>query len=72
VPRWAKDRVAAGLGRFVLFGKDIRSAEQLSELTDRAARPGEHVLLGLDEEGDAAPLPARLDDQDLRKRIDTS
>jgi beta-N-acetylhexosaminidase len=51
VPRWAKDRAAAGLGGFVLFGKDIRSVEQLHELTAALHGLREHVLLAIDEEG---------------------
>jgi beta-N-acetylhexosaminidase len=51
VPRWAKDRIAAGLGGFVLFGKDIRSAEQLRDLTGALHGLREHVLLAVDEEG---------------------
>ncbi|MFJ9034107.1 glycoside hydrolase family 3 protein [Streptomyces sp. NPDC102274] len=51
VPRWARARVAQGLGGFVLFGKDIASAEQIKELTGALHGLREHVLLSIDEEG---------------------
>jgi beta-N-acetylhexosaminidase len=51
VPRWAKERVDAGLGGFVLFGKDIASADQLRQLTGALHGLRNHVLLALDEEG---------------------
>jgi beta-N-acetylhexosaminidase len=51
VPRWAKERVDASLGGFVLFGKDIESATQLRQLTDTLHGLRDHVLLSLDEEG---------------------
>ncbi|MCI2417000.1 glycoside hydrolase family 3 protein [Saccharopolyspora sp. K220] len=51
VTRWAKERIEAGLGGFVLFGKDISSGEQLRELTAALHGLGDHVLLAIDEEG---------------------
>jgi beta-N-acetylhexosaminidase len=51
VPRWAKERIAAGLGEFVVFGKDIATGEQLLELTGALHGLREHVLLSIDEEG---------------------
>lgn len=51
VPRWARARVAEGLGGFVLFGKDISSTGQLRELTAELHGLREHVLLSIDEEG---------------------
>ncbi|WP_329454885.1 glycoside hydrolase family 3 protein [Streptomyces sp. NBC_01497] len=51
VPRWARARVAAGLGGFVLFGKDIASPEQVRELTGALHGLRDHVLLSIDEEG---------------------
>ena len=51
VPRWAKERIAAGLGGFVVFGKDIATGEQLLELTGALHGLREHVLLSIDEEG---------------------
>ncbi|NRQ37069.1 glycoside hydrolase family 3 protein [Nonomuraea sp. NN258] len=51
VPRWIERPVAAGLGGFVLFGKDIVDQEQLRGLTAglRALNPALH--LAIDEEG---------------------
>ncbi|WP_328583954.1 glycoside hydrolase family 3 protein [Streptomyces sp. NBC_00370] len=51
VPRWARASVAEGLGGFVLFGKDIASAEQVRELTAGLHGLREHVVLSIDEEG---------------------
>ena len=51
VPRWAKEHIAAGLGGFVVFGKDIATGEQLLELTGALHGLREHVLLSIDEEG---------------------
>ncbi|GHH79093.1 sugar hydrolase [Streptomyces sulfonofaciens] len=51
VPKWARSRVAKGLGGFVLFGKDLASAEQVEELTTALHDLREHVLLAIDEEG---------------------
>ncbi|MGP4015188.1 glycoside hydrolase family 3 protein [Saccharopolyspora sp. 5N708] len=51
VTRWAKERIEAGLGGFVLFGKDISAGEQLRELTASLHALGDHVLLAIDEEG---------------------
>jgi beta-N-acetylhexosaminidase len=82
VPRWARARVAEGLGGFVLFGKDIASAEQVRELTDGLHALRDHVLLAVDEEGgDVNRLEAyggtsvpgnhalgRLDDPDLTRQ----
>ncbi|MEW2549987.1 glycoside hydrolase family 3 N-terminal domain-containing protein [Streptomyces sp. NPDC047002] len=51
VPRWARARVAEGLGGFVLFGRDIVSAVQVRELTAGLHGLREHVLLSVDEEG---------------------
>ncbi|MFJ1588097.1 glycoside hydrolase family 3 protein [Streptomyces sp. NPDC088197] len=51
VPRWARARVEEGLGGFVLFGKDIASAEQIRQLTSDLHGLREHVLLSVDEEG---------------------
>ncbi|GHJ37444.1 glycoside hydrolase family 3 protein [Streptomyces sp. TS71-3] len=51
VPKWARARIAEGLGGFVLFGKDLASAEQVGELTGALHDLREHVLLAIDEEG---------------------
>ncbi|KIF77536.1 hypothetical protein QR77_34205 [Streptomyces sp. 150FB] len=51
VPKWARRAVTSGLGGFVLFGKDIASAEQVRELTRDLHGLREHVLLSIDEEG---------------------
>lgn len=51
VPKWARARIAAGLGGFVLFGRDLVSAEQIKELTGALHGLRDHVLLSLDEEG---------------------
>jgi beta-N-acetylhexosaminidase len=51
LPRWAAERVERGVGGFVVYGKDVESAEQLRALTDAAHGLREHVLLAADEEG---------------------
>lgn len=50
-PRWADTRIDAGLGGFVIYGRDIVSAEQVRVLTAdmRARNPQLH--LATDEEG---------------------
>lgn len=50
-PRWVKEPLAAGLGGFVLFGRETASADQLRRLTAelREQAPGIHVAV--DEEG---------------------
>lgn len=51
VPRWVEDPLAAGLGGFVLFGREATSADQLRRLTSdlKTLAPGIH--LAVDEEG---------------------
>lgn len=49
--RWAAERVDRGVGGFVVYGKDVESAEQLRALTDALHGLREHVVLAADEEG---------------------
>ena len=51
LPRWAGEAIDRGVGGFVVYGKDIETAEQLRSLTDAAHALREHVLLAADEEG---------------------
>jgi hypothetical protein len=47
VPRWIKDPLTAGLGGFVLFGREATSADQLRGLTGdlRALAPAMHIAV---------------------------
>ena len=51
LPEWLASRLRAGLAGVCLFGENIRSRQQLRELTDsiRAANP--RALIAIDEEG---------------------
>lgn len=51
VPRWVAEPLAAGLGGFVLFGRESVNLAQMQSLTAalRAAAPGVHIAI--DEEG---------------------
>lgn len=59
VPRWIKEPVAAGLGGFVLFGREAVSADQLRRLTAelREQAPGIHIAVD-EEGGDVSRLEA--------------
>lgn len=50
-PRWAAPRIAAGLGGFVVYGRDIVSAQQVRELTAAMRAENPHLHLATDEEG---------------------
>lgn len=51
LPRWLAPRVEEGLGGVVLYGRDIRSREQVAELTAALHALGDHVVIATDEEG---------------------
>ncbi|MFB4289849.1 glycoside hydrolase family 3 protein [Nonomuraea sp. ATR24] len=51
VPRWIDGPVAAGLGGFVLFGKDIVDQDQLRGLTAGLRELSPSLHLAIDEEG---------------------
>ncbi|GAA3518215.1 glycoside hydrolase family 3 N-terminal domain-containing protein [Actinocatenispora rupis] len=51
LPRWAAKRIDRGVGGFVVYGKDVESAEQVRALTDAVHGLREHVLVATDEEG---------------------
>ncbi|MBO0810778.1 MAG: hypothetical protein J2P23_01900 [Microlunatus sp.] len=59
VPRWIKEPVAAGLGGFVLFGREAVSGDQLGALTAdlRELAPGLHIAVD-EEGGDVSRLEA--------------
>lgn len=59
VPQWVKDPLAAGLGGFVLFGREAVSADQLRRLTTqlRDQAPGIHIAVD-EEGGDVSRLEA--------------
>jgi beta-N-acetylhexosaminidase len=83
VPDWVRRGVADGLGGVVLFARNIRDPEQLTELTAslRAERPD--LLIAVDEEGgdvtrleaaEGSSFPGSLalgavDDVDLTRRV---
>lgn len=51
VPNWVGPRIGAGLGGFVIFGKDIVDGEQFQRLAAELHGLRDHVLLSIDEEG---------------------
>ena len=51
LPRWLPPRIEAGLGGVVLYGRDIRSREQVAELTSALHALRDHVIIATDEEG---------------------
>jgi beta-N-acetylhexosaminidase len=51
LPRWLAPRVDAGLGGVVLYGRDIRSREQVAQLTSALHALRDHVIIATDEEG---------------------
>ena len=51
VPNWVPSRIEAGLGGFVIFGKDIVDGSQFPQLAAELHGPRDHVLLSIDEEG---------------------
>lgn len=51
LPRWAAPRIAAGLGGFVIYGRDIVSAAQVRELTAAMRAENPRLHLATDEEG---------------------
>ncbi|GAB3925966.1 hypothetical protein GCM10027613_39590 [Microlunatus endophyticus] len=51
VPRWISEPVAAGLGGFVLFGREAVSADQLRALTAQLRERAPGIHLAVDEEG---------------------
>jgi beta-N-acetylhexosaminidase len=51
VPNWVGPRIEAGLGGFVIFGKDIVDGEQFRRLAAELHGLRDHVLLSIDEEG---------------------
>lgn len=51
LPRWAAPRIAAGLGGFVVYGRDIVSATQVRELTAAMRAENPRLHLATDEEG---------------------
>lgn len=51
VPRWIKEPVAAGLGGFVLFGREAVSADQLTSLKAELSEQRPGLRIALDEEG---------------------
>ena len=51
VPNWIGPRIDAGLGGFVIFGRDIVDGDQFQQLAARLHGLRDHVLLSIDEEG---------------------
>lgn len=51
VPDWARARIDAGLGGFVLFGQDIVDAAQLTELNETLHELRGDLVIAIDEEG---------------------
>ncbi|TCC44265.1 glycoside hydrolase family 3 protein [Kribbella capetownensis] len=51
VPHWVGSRIEAGLGGFVIFGKDIVDGSQFQGLAAELHGLRDHVLLSIDEEG---------------------
>ena len=51
VPNWVGPRIEAGLGGFVIFGKDIVDGDQFQRLAAELHGLRDHVLLSIDEEG---------------------
>jgi len=51
VPRWVKDPLAAGLGGFVLFGREAVSADQVHRLTSQLREQAPGIHIAVDEEG---------------------
>jgi beta-N-acetylhexosaminidase len=51
VPNWVPPRVEAGLGGFVIFGRDLVDGAQWRELAQELHGLRDHVLLSIDEEG---------------------
>jgi len=51
LPKWALPRIEAGLGGFILYGKDIVSAEQVRALTAAFRERNPRMHLATDEEG---------------------
>ena len=50
-PSWVLDRLSAGLGSVALFGSNVRSSPQVTELTASLRAAGPDVLIATDEEG---------------------
>ena len=51
VPNWVGPRIEAGLGGFVIFGRDIVDGDQFRRLAADLHELRDHVLLSIDEEG---------------------
>lgn len=51
VPNWVGPRIEAGLGGFVIFGRDIVDGDQFRQLAADLHGLRDHVLLSIDEEG---------------------
>lgn len=51
VPNWVGPRIEAGLGGFVIFGRDIVDGSQFQRLAAELHGLRDHVLLSIDEEG---------------------
>ncbi|WP_436497519.1 glycoside hydrolase family 3 N-terminal domain-containing protein [Actinokineospora sp. HUAS TT18] len=51
VPDWLLDRIGAGLGGVVLFGRNVVDDEQVAALTERLRGERDDVVIGIDEEG---------------------
>jgi beta-N-acetylhexosaminidase len=51
VPNWVPSRIDAGLGGFVIFGKDIAGGDDFRRLAAELHGLRDHVLLSIDEEG---------------------
>jgi beta-N-acetylhexosaminidase len=51
VPNWVPPRIEAGLGGFVIFGRDIVDGDQFRDLAAELHALRDHVLLSIDEEG---------------------
>ncbi|GLZ38798.1 glycoside hydrolase family 3 N-terminal domain-containing protein [Actinokineospora sp. NBRC 105648] len=50
-PDWVRERIAAGLGGVVLFGRNIVDDEQVARLTEQLRGARADVVVGIDEEG---------------------
>jgi beta-N-acetylhexosaminidase len=82
-PAWILRLAAKGLGGIVLFGSNVRDAEQLAALTARLRAEHHELLIALDEEGgdvtrlhtrEGSPYPGNaalgaVDDVELTERV---
>ncbi|MEV5977297.1 glycoside hydrolase family 3 protein [Streptomyces sp. NPDC052114] len=60
VPDWVRRRIGEGLGSVSLFGRNVRTAEQVTALTAQLRAEREDLIVAIDEEsGDVTRLEVR-------------